>query len=592
MNLFKYKISWIKKTGNRIRSFFRFPNKKKKFRGLNLDKKLVYDLSPSKIPNRKQLKHLKRFLNPKEHLLIKICFLLIFINAIYLGVVFLKKHLEYIPVPGGEYIEGVISYPQAINPLYSINRDIDNDLSHLIYSSLFYYNEDGLLVPDLVEEMGVAENRIYTFKIRDGVKWHNGESLTVDDIIFTIEAIKNEDYRSPLYSSFNGVSIEKIDELTFKITLGSPYSPFLDLLTFGILPKSIWSKVNPSGAILSEFNLKPVGSGPYKFKSLTKNKEGELKEYNLVVNDLYYTNKPYIKNIKFKFFVNYQEAIKALNDNQIDGLGYLPFNERQELFAQDSLSLYELVRPQIFAIFFNSSKDKALADKGARVSLAQSLDRDALLREVFDNVYQRADGPILKNNFAYNHSIAPYDYNPEEAAINIKNKLASTTLTVIDSGRNVLVAENIKKQWENIGVSVELKVVSGEKASEIIKNRDFETLLYGESVGGDPDIYSFWHSSQIKTNGLNIAGYNNTEADELLVAARETVNAEERIIKYHKFQENIASDLPAIFLYSPTYTYVQSKQVKGFSGSVIIRSADRFVGISHWYLKTKIKLSW
>ena len=337
----------------------------------------------------------------------------------------------------------------------------------------------------------MAENRIYTFKIRDGVKWHNGESLTVDDIIFTIEAIKNEDYRSPLYSSFNGVSIEKIDELTFKITLGSPYSPFLDLLTFGILPKSIWSKVNPSGAILSEFNLKPVGSGPYKFKSLTKNKEGELKEYNLVVNDLYYTNKPYIKNIKFKFFVNYQEAIKALNDNQIDGLGYLPFNERQELFAQDSLSLHELVRPQIFAIFFNSSKDKALADKGARVSLAQSLDRDALLREVFDNVYQRADGPILKNNFAYNHSIAPYDYNPEEAAVNIKNKLASTTLTVIDSGRNVLVAENIKKQWENIGVSVELKVVSGEKASEIIKNRDFETLLYGESDGGDPDIYSF-----------------------------------------------------------------------------------------------------
>ena len=592
MNLFKYKISWAKKTGNRIRSFFRFPNKRKRFRRLNLDQKLVYDLSPSKIPNREQLKHLKRFLNPKEHLLIKICFLLIFINAIYLGVVFFKKHIEYMPVPGGEYIEGVISYPQAINPLYAANRDIDNDLSRLIYSSLFYYNENGALVPDLVEEMGVAENRIYTFRIRDGVKWHNGESLTVDDVIFTIEAIKSEDYRSPLYSSFNGVSIEKVDELTLKLSLSSPYSPFLDLLTFGILPKNIWSKVNPSGAILSEFNLKPVGSGPYKFKSLTKNKEGELKEYNLVVNDLYYANKPYIKNIKFKFFVNYQEAIKALNDNQIDGLGYLPFSERQELFAQDSLFLHELVRPQIFAIFFNSSKDKALADKTARVSLAQSLDRDALLREVFDSVYQRADGPILKNSFAYNHDITPYDYNPGEATINIKNKLASTTLTVIDSGRNVLVAENIKKQWENIGVSVELKIVSGEKASEIIKNRDFETLLYGESVGGDPDIYSFWHSSQIKSGGLNIANYSNSEADDLLVSAREITNTEERIIKYHKFQENIASNLPVIFLYSPTYTYVQSKQIKGFNGSMIIKSADRFAGISHWYLKTKIKLSW
>lgn len=591
MNLFKRKIRLIKRSVKQAWPSFRF-GKKKKYNQIGLDQKLVYDLSPNKIPNRAQLKHLNKFLNPREHLVIKICLLLILVNAIYLGVNFFKKHLNYTPLYGGEYIEGVTSYPQAINPLYAINRDIDSDLSRLIYSSLFRYNEHGVLEPDLVSEMAVSENKIYTFTIRENVKWHNGADLNVDDIIFTIEAIKNEDYRSPLRVFFSETTLEKVDDKTFKITLASPYAPFLENLTFGILPKNIWGKINPASAILSELNLKPIGSGPYQFKSLIKNKEGDLKEYNLVVNDNYYLQKPFIKNIKFKFYVNYPEAIKALNDNQVDGLGYLPFSERDELIAKDSLSFHELIRPQIFSLFFNPEKDKALNDKTARISLAQAIDKDKIINDIFTGIYQKADGPILKNNFAYNNEINVYNYNFEEAKTNIVNKLASTSLTVIESGRNVAVAEMIKSFWESIGVQVELKIIAGEKAAETIKNRDFEILLYGESVGGDPDVYAFWHSSQIKATGLNIANYNNPEADQLLVEARETTDTAERIIKYKKFQENIADNIPAIFLYSPTYTYVQSKRVKGFNASMIIDPADRFASVADWYLKTKTRLIW
>jgi len=572
-------------------SFFGL-RKRKRFSNLGMDQMLVYALSPRKIPTSKQFKHLSKFLNSKENLIIKICLVIVFVNAVYLGVDFFKKHLKYSPVYGGEYIEGVVAYPKTINPLYAVNRDVDSDLSRLVYSGLFKYDQNGTLVNDLVESHEVSNDKEYTIKIRSNVKWHDGNKVSVDDVIFTIDAIKNSEYRSPLKTSFSGVEVEKINDQTLKIILSSPYSPFLEVLTFGILPKHIWGNISPSAAILSELNLKPIGSGPYVFKSLVKSKEGDLKEYNLVANDNYYLPRPYIKNIQFKFFINYTEAIKALNDNQIDGLGYLPFDSRKDVLAQDSLTFNELTRPQIISLFFNQEKDKALNNKPVRVALAQSINKDEIIEEVFENAYQKADSPILANNFAYNDQLTKYAYSPLEATENIKNRLASTTLTVVDSGRNVLVAEKIKSYWEKIGVVVSLNIVPGERAMDIIKNRNFEILLYGESVGGDPDVYAFWHSSQIGAKGLNLAAYNNPEVDKLLIEARETNDINQRIEKYKKFQEILTNDIPAIFLYSPTYTYIQSKKVKGFSGSVIIEPADRFSSIASWYLKTSKKIAW
>ncbi len=591
MNSLKTKTISIRKRATQALSFFTF-FKKRKLDQAEIDKKLVYGLSLRKIPSGGQFKHLYKFLNPKEYLVIKICLLLILVNVVYLGINFTKKHLNYLPVYGGEYIEGVVGFPKTINPLYAVNRDVDSDISYLVYSSLFKYDQNGVLINDLAESVTINNDREYIIKIKGGALWHNGAKVISDDVIFTINAIKNSDYRSPLRASLSSVEVEKIDDETLKITLSAPYAPFLEVLNFGILPKSIWENVSPSAAASSEFNLKPIGSGPYKFKSLFKNKEGDLKEYNLVTNDDYYQTRPFIKNIKFKFFVDYTEAVKALNDNQIDGLGYLPFEERKELLAKDSLNLHELLRPQIVSLFFNSNKDKALSDKTARISLAQAIDEDQIIKDVFDGVYQKADGPILKNNFAYSDQITKYEYAPTEATTNIKNKLASTTLTVIDSGNNVSVAEKIKNYWQQIGVAVELNIVPGERAADTIKNRNFEILLYGESVGGDPDVYAFWHSSQIGSKGLNLAGYNNPEVDKLLVSARATTNQEERIALYKKFQDILTADIPAIFLYSPTYTYVQSNKIKGFSGTMIIEPADRFASIANWYLKTSKKITW
>jgi peptide/nickel transport system substrate-binding protein len=364
------------------------------------------------------------------------------------------------------------------------------------------------------------------------------------------------------------------------------------MLTFGILPKNIWENIMPDAAALSDLNLKPIGSGPYKFRSLLKNKDGDIKEYHLETNLDYYGQAPYLKNITFKFYINYQEAIKDLNDNQVDGLGYLPFEERANVLGADSLSFHELVRPRIVAIFFNREKNKALADKAARTALAQAIDKEQIIKDIFSGTYQPAAGPFLASSFVYNPNLKKYPFDPAAAADFFSRQPLSLSLTVVDSGLNVAVAEAVKQAWERAGTKVEIKIVSREQSLEMIKNRDFESLLYGESTGGDPDVYAFWHSSQNTARGLNLAGYSNAEVDKLLIEARQTTNREERIAKYQKFQEILTEEVPAIFLYSPVYTYLQSKKIKGFSGMVVISPADRFSGVADWYLKTKKKLVW
>ncbi len=584
-------MSWKIRTKQRL-SFFNFL-KKKKFSQKNDDMQLVYKLSPHKIPNGKQLQHISKFLNPKENLILKICLLLLIINVVYLSVVFFKKHLQYTPIVGGDYVEALVGYPKAINPIYAANRDVDADLSRLIYSSLFVYDKNNVLINDLADSYTISDDgKEYTIKIKNNVSFHNNDKLTVDDILFTYDLIKNSDYHSPFRSAFANVEAEKIDDYTIKFSLAEPYAPFLELLNFGILPKNIWKNVNPQSILLFEANLKPIGSGPYKFKSLIKNKDGDLKEYRLTLNDNYYGAKPYIKNINFKFFIDYSEAINALNDNQVNGLSYLPYSESSSLLAKNSLSLHQLIKPQIVSLFFNKDKIKSFSDKTIRVALAQAINKQQLVDNVFKGAYQVANSPIPASNFSFNNNLKLYNYDPGASADVLRSKSITLTLSVIDRQENIAVANGIKSYWEMAGVKVTIKTIPVEQVADVIKNRDFEVLLYGESVGGDPDVYAFWHSSQTSGKGLNLAAYNNSEVDKLLSDARVIHNVNDRAVKYQKFQELLNNDLPVIFLYSPAYTYVQDSKLKGFDSSVIIDPADRFSSISSWYLKTKSKLIW
>lgn len=584
----KNKISSFFKKAKRSLGFFLFFKSSGRVNQIDIDKKLVYSLSPRKIPSGRQLKYLSKFLNPQENLIIRICVVVVVLNLVYLGFFLGKRYIKSVPMTGGTYVEAVVGYPKTINPLYAASRDVDNDLSRLIYSSLFRYNQHGQLENDLVDSYEISEDgKEYILKIKENIKWHNGGDLTSDDIAFTLRLIQDENYRSPLRNELTAVSLEKIDQQTIKLSLPEAHSPLLDLLTFGILPKSIWENISPDAAGLTDLNLKPIGSGPYKFKSLIKNKNGDLKEYILEANENYYQQKPFIKIISFKFFSDHLEAIKSFNNGHLDGLSSLPLMHKDELSVRDSINKFELTRPQIVAIFFNQTNNQLLSEKSTRAALAHAINKEELVAGIYGGAYPLVDGPILPTSFAFNPDVNKYEYSATKAMESLGEKKLALKLTAIDVDSNVAVAERIKHDWLEIGIEVELIIIPLEQAADILKNRKFEALLYGQSIGGDPDVFVFWHSSQIGSAGLNIANYKNEEVDKLLAEARGNASSEERKEKYFKFQEIIAEDLPAIFLYSPTYTYVQAKKVKGFTGEAIIESADRFSGVASWYIKTK-----
>ena len=663
----------------------------------DLDNKLVYSLSPKKIPNFKQLKYTKKVLSPIEKLLFNIFIILIVVILIFLGIKFLKKHINAYPKVGGEYIEGMVGSPKNINPLYDSARDVDSDISRLIYSSLFKRDKNGSIINDLVENYSVSDNGLeYTVKIKENIKWHNGEQLTAADVVFTFEAIKNPDYGSNLRSVFSGVNILAIDDYSFKFVLTETYPEFIELLTFGILPQNLWGDVSSANAFLNELNIKPIGSGPYKFKSLTKNKSGDIKEFTLVANTDYYNQSPYISKLILKFYSNYNELVSALNNNEVDGLSYLPHSLKSDLVSQNSLNFNSLNLPQITSIFLNSKKNSILSDIKIRQALTEFIDRNKICDEIFSGNAKTAYGPILPSSVSYNDSITKYEYNYEEAStilneagwnivelkadevslikevINLEKQkkeaeavVATTTtdtivaenlntqntvadinaglvtknetlkaisnweikrnivetfalddeelignwrykttkdsgkpynyltinLTTVDLIDNISVAEFIKTSWESAGIKTFIKTISSNQVqSEIIKQKNFEALLLSQVVGSDQDVYSFWHSSQISGTGLNISEYKNKEVDKILEEARTSLKSDERIEKYKKFQELLSADSPVIFLYFPTYNYIQNKKVKGFDFINILNPADRFNNISYWYIKVDRKI--
>lgn len=583
-------ISFFKKSKDSLELFL-YSKTSGRLNQVDIDKKLVYSLSPKKIPSKRQFKYLNRFLSKRESIILKICLGLLIISSVYLGYAFFKNNFEKIPVSGGTYIEGVVGYPKTINPLFASSRDVDNDLARLIYSHLFAYDTFGKLKPDLVTEYKVSEDGLtYDFKIRENVKWHNESGcLSSDDVVFTFNLIQDERYGSPLRSKFTGIEIEKISNSEIRFILTEPYAPFLEMLDFGIMPASVWQDVRPEAITLNDFNIKPIGSGPYQFKALLKNKNGDLREYQLEVNQDYYKAKPYIENITFRFYSTHIEAISNFNENSLNGLGVLPYTNRYDLNFKDSVRTVDLIKPQLIGLFFNLENDK-FSDLKLRQAMAQAIDKHELVDSIYPGMYQVASGPILKNNFAYNDELEDkHSYEPEVAKQYFLEKQFEISITVVDVNGNTLVAQSVKKYWEDIGIRVNIKVISLEEALPTISKRDFEILLYGQLVGGDPDVYAFWHSSQVGERGLNISSYKNSKVDKLLTEAR-TINAEdERLSRYREFQKIISEDVPAIFLYSPSYTYVQNKKVNGLAGDTIVSPADRFSQINDWHIKTRYK---
>lgn len=365
-----------------------------------------------KWPSKKQWRQFFGILTKKEKIIFSVLLASTSISLFLLLTNIYFNNTEIKPANGGTYTEGLVGTPRFINPIYSPTNDVDRDLVELIFSGLMKYDSEGKITYDLAKEYKIEDDgTTYLVYLKDGLLWSDGEKITADDVIFTIQTIQNEDYKSPLRTDWLGVKVEKTADNAVSFKLNKSYNPFIENLTIKIIPEHIWKNVSPQQFPLADSNLSPTGSGPYKLANIERNKtSGDIKSLNLTLNSKYFGKKPYISRISFVFFKTEGELVKAAIQKDIKGLS-ITSAQNLSLLKEMGLKDYHLFLPRYFALFFNLGNSKLLAEKEIREALNYGTNKEELLNNILEGQGKIVDSPVLPDIFNFNNPSKTYQFD-------------------------------------------------------------------------------------------------------------------------------------------------------------------------------------
>jgi peptide/nickel transport system substrate-binding protein len=507
------------------------------------------------------------------------------------GGLYISKNTHNIPASGGSYREGIVGQPAFVNPVVAKSA-ADKSLARLLFAS----------TADLASSIETVEQgKLVKIHLKDGMRWSDGQEITSDDIIFTVESIQNPDTASPLAPAWQGVQMVRVSKLEVDFKLPTAYVFFEDnVRILRPIPKHLFSEIPPANWKLSDYNLKPVTSGPYSFVARNVNPDGFVEWYRLRANPA--AKEPaLIETLDLVFARNEAELVKGFNTGTIDG-----FFMTDPAATEDVQRPYQEVHfhaPTYYAVFWNETANSALGQPGTRTALEAAINREQLIKEVAGEHGEIATDPLSP---AFLPPLAIPTSTPSAAEILEKSGWKKNaegilekevkkahiplefTLTVPDSPTLIKTAEFLKARWEEVGARVEIeKVPLRDLLDGALKNRTYEALLFGNTITRSGDLYSFWHSSERLYPGLNLALYQSSKADQLIMEIRSLTDEKKRLEKMDELRRLIASDHAALFLYSPISAYVTAKDVRGIEGSTISDPSDRFSGVSSWYTTTE-----
>jgi peptide/nickel transport system substrate-binding protein len=507
-----------------------------------------------------------------------------------------------IPAPGGRYVEGVAGNPRFLNPLFSQFNELDQDICSLLFSGLVALDEQGKPIPALAERWEVSpDGLLYTFHLRQGVRWHDGVPFTAEDVLFTVKTLASPDFPGlpSLQEVWKNVEASSDDPYTVHFTLKEPFAPFLAYTSIGIIPAHLWSRVPVSLMAQSRFNLEPVGTGPYKLKEI------DATHIVLEANPDFYGPKPYLAEVEFRFYPDYESAFEAFKRGEVMGVGRIPYQYAREAASTSGLSLYSGLLAGYTAVLLNLDNPNVpfFKEKEVRQALSYSVDRKAIVGEVLQGYGLEAHSPIWPSSWAYNPKVKHYQYDLKAASELLEEagwkdsdgdgvrdrdgKKLSFILLAGDSTEDARLAFLLAEGWKKVGVEAIPQVLDYPSlVRDFLYPHNFEAAIVRWELGPDPDPYPMWHSSQ-KKGGQNFGGYSSPKADALLEEARLTPELALRQELYSKFQELFAEEVPAILLYYPLYLFGVSKEVKGVQSGPMFSPSDRFRTQARWYVNMR-----
>jgi peptide/nickel transport system substrate-binding protein len=535
---------------------------------------------------------------------------LMFFGFLFFGVVVqlraLGPHYQTLkPVPGGIFSEGLVGNFTNANPIYATGA-ADLSTSRLIFSGLFKYNNDNQLTGDLAKNYTLDESQTrYTVNLKKDIHWHDGEPFTAEDVVFTYQMIQTIEAQSPLYSSWQGIKVTKKDNYTVYFDLANPLSAFPYSLTNGIIPAHSFKGISPVSMRTAPFNSRPVGTGPFEWKYVEvtgKTDSNREQRISMAANGNYWDGKPRLDGFNLLVFSSEQNLISAFNNKQMNAMSGL--DSVQDYFKNDkSIHIYNTPLSSAVMTFFNNSHP-VLNEPTVRRALVSSVDRYGV-SNILEYPVKVVDSPLLSTQLGYDPSVVEASYNLDNAnqlldkagwvrGENVRTKDGKPlklTLAAQDSPAYSQVAKYLQSQWSKIGVRVDVRYYGGDDLQKaVIPSHDYDILLYGISLGVDPDVFAYWDSSQASLSSqghLNLSEYKSKAADQAIESARTRADSDLRITKYKVFLNAWVSDAPALALYQPNMIYVSRGPVFNYERKEANRSTDRFYNVNEWMIRQR-----
>ncbi len=475
---------------------------------------------------------------------------------------------------GGVWRMAIPGNPTAY-PITIPGKLVDILVDKTIFSTLVKYqlhNGTIQVVPDLAQSWTAnADLTEYTFRLRSGVKWHDGQPLTADDVKFTLDAMLNPKVNAGLAGVVSAISQTTVaDPTTVKLTLKYPYASLPVMLGYNvaIVPKHLLEGQDLNQPV--QFIQHPVGTGPFKFKTFAQDSYLEV-----AANPDYFGGAPLLDGIVFKVIPDGNTRLAQLEAGEID---FTVIDPPQTPAVQGARGIELRRAPQVDYYFFaiNHGLPK-FADVRIRQALTYAIDKQAIVKNILKGDGRPATGPINPLLGAYyNPNVETYPYSLEKAqaflaeagwkkgADGVLANGKGEKFTLLFNGpKGYPVMEQVmtyaQQQYQKLGFDVTLDIVDWPVHLQKYHDRNYDLLMEWWITPPDADLYDHYYS----TSPDNWWGYKNAVLDRMLVKARSEPNPQKRIAMYHDIQALIAKDVPLVYLYYPPELQAMSSRTQG-----------------------------
>ncbi len=501
---------------------------------------------------------------------------------------------------GGTYAEADLGPVNTLDPLFASSH-AEESLSRLLFSRLFTYDASGHLKGDLATSMTVdSTGKIYTIKIRPDATWQDGYRLTTTDVAFTVGLLKNPAVRSTNPEDWSRISVKAVDDTTLQFTLPAVIAAFPYALTFPVVPEHVLSKVEPNSLRENMFSDSPVGSGPFKLRLLQDvDTSRGMKVAQLERNNSYYGGASKIEFFQLHVYSTQEQILSALSNGEVNAAADLSSSDTKQIDTKRYKVETTPIKSGVYALFNTTKGD--LQDKNVRRALQSGTNTSAIISQMPAGI-PHLDLPFVNGQLTGDVPTAPpydkanasklldeagwhLDSNGHRVKDGRQLKLSVVTIKDDDYERAL---ETLAGQWRDLGIKIDTVVIDPSDTStnavqETLQSRGYDVLIYQLTIGADPDVYAYWHSSQANPLGLNLSNYSDTIADDALISARTRLEPGLRNAKYITFSKQWLADAPAVGLYQSVAYYASSYNDQSYNDkNIFVSQYDRYQDVLYW----------